>query len=583
MFSFCGRRRAVAILGRPCLSWTTRLVSAARPSVDNRRGKGKEDSSEIGPCFSTSGASLTRRKKKSVMGTSEEAAIHGRRLQISAPSTSQAKEATAPAMDLRASCKCGTHVFAVDHAPQNEGELSISNCHCGSCRRHAAAPWAAFLSPALELRCTLLLTTNSWDDILRVPSQCSSELVTASSTSSRREDVSAGQETGSFLARAAAFLADASRNPFQAASSSSGDGHRHRDEGLITTVSNPVERWVCKTCHSNLGMLVKGEEENRFFLSAGLLEDKGCRKTTTVATDFHGRNLASLKTEETASLDASVNNTRATTSSSSNDRRHGKEDESQLLARLPESDISIVQEPGAHIFPGHGVSADGVRLQKSLVRKKKHAFSSSPEEAGKASSTILTRLGSRNRDDAKATGGCYCGACRYSCTRFPSELQHCYCSWCRKMSGGACQTWAPIEDRYLRWHVALPEVGPGYVGEQAPTSIGTTSSTSSSSTSKISSSSTTWPLLLQRTSSWGSRHSCAICGTSLTIVYDDQPGTTWLAAGSYDDTKFPVDEDGSAETFLAQQVRREIHICCLSKPPWYDLPNDGRTRLKHAG
>ena len=30
--------------------------------------------------------------------------------------------------------------------------------------------------------------------------------------------------------------------------------------------------------------------------------------------------------------------------------------------------------------------------------------------------------------------------------RFPEEMQHCYCSSCRKLSGAAWQTWMPIED-----------------------------------------------------------------------------------------------------------------------------------------
>ena len=142
------------------------------------------------------------------------------------------------------------------------------------------------------------------------------------------------------------------------------------------------------------------------------------------------------------------------------------------------------------------------------------------------------------RSQVALTGRCGCGAVTIATRVVPSELQHCYCSMCRRTSGAPCATWAPISDADLMW-------GSAGAGD----------------------------LLLMRTSSFARRHTCARCGSTLSIVYDAQPGGTWLAAGAL---QLPSNE------VLLQQLSRAVHICVASKPEWVVVPSDGLARLANA-
>jgi hypothetical protein len=124
-------------------------------------------------------------------------------------------------------------------------------------------------------------------------------------------------------------------------------------------------------------------------------------------------------------------------------------------------------------------------------------------------------------------GGCTCGKSRYQLQySFGSELQHCYCKLCRQLSGGPFPTWVPVSRYRFEWQTEEP------------------------------------PLI--RTTPNGRRHICEGCGGVLTIVY---------AGGFYDDT-VPPD--------ISRYLGRVIHICCLWKQTWYDIPSDGMQRVDRA-
>ncbi|CAK9084662.1 unnamed protein product, partial [Durusdinium trenchii] len=135
------------------------------------------------------------------------------------------------------------------------------------------------------------------------------------------------------------------------------------------------------------------------------------------------------------------------------------------------------------------------------------------------------------------TGGCSCGRCKFQLPRFPEEMQHCYCSSCRKLSGAAWQTWMPIEEGQLKW------------------------------TFKDG-------LKLVRTTSHARRHVCTNCGVFMTIVYDED-GAVWPLAGVLDDACYTKED-------LCLQVSDVSHICVKYKQPWWTLPNDGLQRIKGA-
>ncbi len=221
--------------------------------------------------------------------------------------------------------------------------------------------------------------------------------------------------------------------------------------------------------------------------------------------------------------------------------------------------------PPRYIKNGGLTSKGSKAIEKTWEKKAKDA---------KKAKTSLT-----DDNPAEVRGGCYCGACRFKCVRLPEELQHCYCTLCRKMSGSAFQTWAPCEDSVIKWEG--PEADPKNLSF----------------------------LKLAKTSDFGKRHCCTVCGTTMTIVYNEEAGEcTWLSAGSYLDesffpeicegiegkrergdknAKFNWDKDynpAKAAQYVEKKISRVAHICCGSVQPWYEIPKDiGKERIKGAG
>lgn len=81
----------------------------------------------------------------------------------------------------------------------------------------------------------------------------------------------------------------------------------------------------------------------------------------------------------------------------------------------------------------------------------KTAGSRSPEEEEEDEDELVMRAFLETRDTYEVEGACYCGACRFQTRIFPGEMQHCYCSCCRKYSGGAFMTWAACSNKLLKW------------------------------------------------------------------------------------------------------------------------------------
>ena len=63
----------------------------------------------------------------------------------------------------------------------------------------------------------------------------------------------------------------------------------------------------------------------------------------------------------------------------------------------------------------------------------------------------------------------------------------------------------------------------------------------------------------------------------MTIVYDEDPGITWPAAGGLDDASLPATREE-----MSPYLERVCHICCVWKPSWYSIPNDGLERIDYA-
>ena len=138
------------------------------------------------------------------------------------------------------------------------------------------------------------------------------------------------------------------------------------------------------------------------------------------------------------------------------------------------------------------------------------------------------------------TGSCACGKCRYQIRHVPDQMQHCYCRLCRQCCGSAFQTWIPVYSEDFAWTT-----------DPAPA--------------------------LQRTTNHGQRHFCTTCGAAMTIVYDEDPDVVWPAAGGLDDASIP-----STREEMSLYMERVVHICCVWKPSWYSIPNDGLERIDYA-
>ena len=160
----------------------------------------------------------------------------------------------------------------------------------------------------------------------------------------------------------------------------------------------------------------------------------------------------------------------------------------------------------------------------------------------------------------RVSGSCACGTYRYQ-INYPSiksattELQHCYCQLCRRLSGGPFQTWMPAPREYFTW---LPRNGSDDGAScRAPPPHEPP---------------------LYRYTNHGRRHVCDNCGGVLTIVYDaDGEDVVWPAAGGIDDSCLPPSKEE-----MSKYLYGVCHICCRYRQSWYALPNDGNSRISEA-
>ena len=133
---------------------------------------------------------------------------------------------------------------------------------------------------------------------------------------------------------------------------------------------------------------------------------------------------------------------------------------------------------------------------------------------------------------------CQCKQIKYELLSIPQEIQHCYCSMCRKMHGSSCATWTPFLDSDIRWIKK---------GKQ----------TKYQSSDKV------------------IRSFCVTCGSNISLKYAFQPDTIWLTPALFD-----ISSNNDNKTWLLNI--RILHIFCASKCEWYDIPNDGHPQLSEA-
>lgn len=125
------------------------------------------------------------------------------------------------------------------------------------------------------------------------------------------------------------------------------------------------------------------------------------------------------------------------------------------------------------------------------------------------------------------TGGCLCGAVRYTLAEPPTSYGACHCSMCRKFSGG------------IELGMEVPADGVTFHGARA--------------------------IQTYRSSEWAERGFCGVCGSSLFWRFvGDGPlkGLMSLSAGSLDsleglsfDTEVYIDSKPSGHSFAGERTR----------------------------
>eukprot|EP00523_Entomoneis_sp_CCMP467_P003897 CAMPEP_0168760198 /NCGR_PEP_ID=MMETSP0724-20121128/22632_1 /TAXON_ID=265536 /ORGANISM="Amphiprora sp., Strain CCMP467" /LENGTH=391 /DNA_ID=CAMNT_0008809179 /DNA_START=145 /DNA_END=1320 /DNA_ORIENTATION=+ len=174
------------------------------------------------------------------------------------------------------------------------------------------------------------------------------------------------------------------------------------------------------------------------------------------------------------------------------------------------------------------------------------------EQGNEENHTEATNCDSSNNDSKIGfiTGSCTCGQSRYRVRLTgPTEMQHCYCRLCRRLSGGPFQTWVPVEPEDFEW-VQTGDADDDNSCQEPP---------------------------MQQYVPHGRRHVCDNCGSVLTIVYNGEP-QVWPAAGGFDDASLPAT---TKET--SKMLHGVMHISCRYKQKWYAIPDDGCSRIREAG
>ncbi len=124
----------------------------------------------------------------------------------------------------------------------------------------------------------------------------------------------------------------------------------------------------------------------------------------------------------------------------------------------------------------------------------------------------------------KLTGGCHCGAVRYTLTAPAVDTHHCHCSICRKIHGAVFVTLSVFPRDAFRFNKGADNLGTYH------------------SSPKL------------------HRHFCHSCGCPLTIDLDDNPNLIVVATGTIDNGAHP----GHPPETLK-------HKFVSSKVPWYEI------------
>lgn len=115
------------------------------------------------------------------------------------------------------------------------------------------------------------------------------------------------------------------------------------------------------------------------------------------------------------------------------------------------------------------------------------------------------------------TGGCLCGAVRFESTEPPADGGFCHCKMCQKGSGGLFTAWVQFSPEGFRFTKGEPK--------------------------------------LYRSSEWGQRGVCSLCGSQLAFVYDEDPAIIIMIGSLDHPDEWPLTREGwSGHAFMDDKV-----------------------------
>eukprot|EP00586_Coscinodiscus_wailesii_P020239 CAMPEP_0172499918 /NCGR_PEP_ID=MMETSP1066-20121228/132369_1 /TAXON_ID=671091 /ORGANISM="Coscinodiscus wailesii, Strain CCMP2513" /LENGTH=525 /DNA_ID=CAMNT_0013273909 /DNA_START=310 /DNA_END=1887 /DNA_ORIENTATION=- len=497
-----------------------------------------------------------------------------------------------PPLYLQCSCQCKKQKFKVGPLVEGSG-LHIVNCHCRSCRTHAAAAWATWLTksggggddgaPTMGFSMESDLEwVKGGTDLKIVKAPCGS--LASSSGYDDSGDKYLCPECYSVLF-------------FKVATTTgrSNDGEGGADDGKDGPAANAATR------------------SDDFFLAMGIVDDGDYPDDKVGRVD--NQSLWPSKVYPDMLRKKAITFTDACTEQRANwyiKQAKCSDDEWEVR------DETFRKVNLKSLYKTRANSGNDANANSGTTG---HAFYS-PFLQQQSQKSL--RLKKENLPEVQ--GSCLCGACSFEVVMLPGELQHCFCSMCRKFSGSAFQTWGSCENKYIRWMDKSTEGGPGggsVARDAPPTAIseGTSSKRHPRRNPSLVHPGKTFPgvnlatfpkaLKLYRSSDESGRHVCTECGTIMSIVYDcEGKTTTWLAAGLYsntnpgdtsretslfrkrdegegtvvycDETSEGNDESVLTPKYFEKRIYYVAHICCASLQPWFKIPNVGTDKIRDA-
>jgi hypothetical protein len=126
------------------------------------------------------------------------------------------------------------------------------------------------------------------------------------------------------------------------------------------------------------------------------------------------------------------------------------------------------------------------------------------------------------------TGGCLCGALRYSSSIKPIDVGYCHCRMCQRLSGATALPWASFATGSFNYTQGRPKI--------------------------------------YASSDHGQREFCEKCGSQIAFRATDSEATVEINVGTFDDPEI---------------VTPEYHIWCDSQVSWFDTV-DGLPRYAES-